>query len=79
MVQNNNIAADYPGPLPTILGQLAASGPSVWSGMIRSWLQRGRQRRALGELDDRLLCDIGVTRSQALREAAKPFWSAGRA
>jgi uncharacterized protein YjiS (DUF1127 family) len=35
---------------------------------------RQRQRRALLELDDRLLCDIGVTREQALQEASKPFW-----
>lgn len=46
----------------------------VWAGAIRTWLQRGPQRRALAELDDRLLRDIGVTRSQARREAAKPFW-----
>jgi uncharacterized protein YjiS (DUF1127 family) len=51
----------------------------VRAGVIKTWLQRSRQRRALAELDDRILCDIGVTRSQAQREAAKPFWSAGKA
>jgi uncharacterized protein YjiS (DUF1127 family) len=35
---------------------------------------RSRQRRALSQLDDRLLEDIGVTRQQAIAEAAKPFW-----
>jgi uncharacterized protein YjiS (DUF1127 family) len=40
------------------------------------WRDRVRQRRRLVELDDRLLSDIGVTRSDALREADKPFWEA---
>lgn len=35
---------------------------------------RHNQRRALFELDDRLLADIGVSRDEALREAGKPFW-----
>ena len=33
-----------------------------------------RQRQALAELDDHALKDIGVTRQQAIAEAAKPFW-----
>lgn len=40
------------------------------------WAARRRQRRELRELDDRLLRDIGLTREQVLREAAKPFWRA---
>ena len=39
------------------------------------WFQRSRQRRALAELDDRLLRDIGLTCTQARREAAKIFRS----
>jgi uncharacterized protein YjiS (DUF1127 family) len=35
---------------------------------------RSRQRSALGDLDDRLLSDIGVTRFTARRESTKPFW-----
>ena len=46
-------------------------GPLHW---IRSAMARARQRRAVGELDDRLLKDIGITRAQALGEAGKPFW-----
>jgi uncharacterized protein YjiS (DUF1127 family) len=45
-----------------------------FEGLLRTWLERGRQRRALGQLDDRLLRDIGATRTEAAREAAKPFW-----
>ena len=42
----------------------------------RLWAERRRQRRTLGELADEqhLLDDIGLTRAQALDEAAKPFW-----
>jgi uncharacterized protein YjiS (DUF1127 family) len=38
------------------------------------WLERSRQRRALAELDDYLLRDIGLTRDEAQRECANPFW-----
>ena len=51
-----------------------ASGLAV---TIRRWNARSSQRRALAwlaDLDDYLLKDIGVTREQARREAAKPFW-----
>jgi uncharacterized protein YjiS (DUF1127 family) len=41
---------------------------------IRSALERSKQRRALAELDDRALRDIGISRSEALYEAGKPFW-----
>jgi uncharacterized protein YjiS (DUF1127 family) len=41
------------------------------------WQERGRQRRALRRLDDRLLDDIGVTRAAATREAGAPFWRFG--
>ena len=51
---------------------------NVWASVLRTWLQRSRQRRALAELDDRMLRDIGITRPQAEREAAKPFWCTGK-
>ena len=41
------------------------------------WIARSRQRRALfelGELNDALLKDIGVSQDEALREGAKRFW-----
>ena len=42
--------------------------------MIKRWIERTRQRRALGSLDDALLRDIGITRVDAARECEKPFW-----
>jgi len=42
--------------------------------LVDSWLERRRQRRSLLGLSDHMLKDIGVTRGEALREGAKPFW-----
>jgi len=45
-----------------------------WLRVIGTWIERSRQRRALANLDDRLIDDIGITRSEAARESANPFW-----
>jgi uncharacterized protein YjiS (DUF1127 family) len=42
--------------------------------VVALWIDRVRQRRALAELDERLLRDIGITWSDAARECAKPPW-----
>ncbi len=39
-----------------------------------AWRERSRQRRHLRELDERLLRDIGLSRDDVRREAAKPGW-----
>lgn len=41
---------------------------------LLDWIDRSRQRAALGQLDNRLLADIGCDRARAAEEAAKPFW-----
>ncbi len=46
---------------------------------ISSRLARSRQRKALAKLDDRLLRNIGITRTEARKEAARPFWYGGKA
>jgi len=38
------------------------------------WQERAEQRHILSELNDRMLKDIGVSTSDAYREARKPFW-----
>ena len=37
-------------------------------------LERGRQRRALAKLDDRMLSDIGISRCDVERELEKAPW-----
>jgi len=44
------------------------------AALLLCWVERSRQRRALFELDDRLLRDIGVAPEEARREATRPFW-----
>jgi uncharacterized protein YjiS (DUF1127 family) len=41
---------------------------------LRSWRTRARERAELAALDDRVLRDIGLTRSDVYREYRKPFW-----
>jgi uncharacterized protein YjiS (DUF1127 family) len=41
---------------------------------ILTWHERVRQRRQLECLSDRMLRDIGLTRSDVLAEATKRFW-----
>jgi len=36
--------------------------------------ERSRQRRVLETLDDGMLRDLGLSRSDVIREADKPFW-----
>ena len=38
------------------------------------WHDRARERRALLRLSDDLLGDIGISRTEALKEAGKAFW-----
>jgi uncharacterized protein YjiS (DUF1127 family) len=68
--------AAHAAPFPR---QFVGGGLYVCASVVRTWYQRSCQRRALAELDDRMLRDIGVTRSQAQREAAKLFWRASEA
>ncbi|WP_407313630.1 DUF1127 domain-containing protein [Pseudomonas sp. nanlin1] len=49
---------------------LKAGGLSLWRAV---WL-RQHTRRALLQLSDEQLLDIGLTPQDARREAAKPFW-----
>jgi uncharacterized protein YjiS (DUF1127 family) len=47
---------------------------AYWVALAIRCRERRRQRRALLELDDRILADIGITKSQAIEEGTKPFW-----
>ena len=76
MIQST-IAARHSPQKSTIEGHFTQT-LTAWVLTIRVALERHRQRRALAELDDRLLDDIGITRSRAMNEANKPLWSVGK-
>ena len=42
--------------------------------VVAVWIERNRQRRALLDLDDDQLRDVGISRAAAQKEAGKPFW-----
>ncbi len=48
--------------------------PSGFVVQMIQWVDRTRQRRALSELDERLLRDIGVSREEVLLEIRKAPW-----
>jgi uncharacterized protein YjiS (DUF1127 family) len=54
---------------------LAIAWRRGWA-LVACWRDRARQRQLLAALDDRALADIAVTRLEAARECAKPFWRA---
>ena len=51
----------------------AVSWHDVWQ-RARTITRVRTTRRILAEMDDRLLADIGVSRSEAIVEANRPFW-----
>jgi uncharacterized protein YjiS (DUF1127 family) len=55
----------------------AAASPRFFSqlvGHLVTWRQRARSRHLLRRLDDRMLRDVGLSRSDVERECAKHFW-----
>ncbi len=55
-------AAAHPGLMTTVRNRI-------------SLMVRARQtRRLLGEMDDRMLADIGIGRGQAVTESARAMW-----
>ncbi|MGE4527132.1 MAG: DUF1127 domain-containing protein [Rhodospirillaceae bacterium] len=68
------IAVSHPDILPARRGFSWTAWAMRVLGLIGTWESRIAERRALARLDDRLLCDIGRSRLEALEECAKPFW-----
>jgi uncharacterized protein YjiS (DUF1127 family) len=42
--------------------------------VLCEWRRRSRDRAQLAMLDERMLRDIGLSRSDVLAETDKPFW-----
>jgi uncharacterized protein YjiS (DUF1127 family) len=64
------------GRLPPIESRQSVGRVLGFLARIELWAERRRQRRALLELSDHVLKDIGISRSEALQEGRKPFWRA---
>ena len=56
------------------IGRWPASAAATITGTIRKWNHRYNTRKALLDMSDHLLKDIGITRTEALREGSKAFW-----
>ena len=65
-----------PGAVPAADRVTRVVSRSLWQllDMLFSAMERRKQRHALMRLDDYLLKDIGVSRSEAEQEVSKPFW-----
>ena len=48
--------------------------PALTAARFSAWTALRRQRAQLARLDSAALEDLGLTRSQALFEARRPFW-----
>jgi uncharacterized protein YjiS (DUF1127 family) len=64
------------GPATALHQSSSGLSPSFHRPGWWGWLDRPLQRIALREIadDPRLLSDLGLSRDEVLREAAKPFW-----
>ena len=64
------------GPATPLHQSSSGRSPAIGRPAWWSWLDRPLQRIALREIadDPHLLGDLGLTREEALREAARPFW-----
>jgi len=73
-----------PGPFGAAEGRFDASHlrGRILAAVVRGfeiqllWQHRANQRRALAQLDDRMLRDLGLSRADVVWESCKPFWRA---
>src|SRR5262245_29365579 len=72
-----NAIADISRPISSPGTQLIAAIARAWVLALRRIAQAWRNRRdaaALANLDDRMLADIGITRSDVRDALAEPLW-----
>jgi len=66
----------YPGPSRTDYQRGITLWVSKAGRLLMIWQQRYAERQAMAALEPHRLVDIGLTRDEIAREAAKPFWRA---
>jgi uncharacterized protein YjiS (DUF1127 family) len=71
---NKTCASTIVGPTPTSFAKERRTYSLDWISFAIRCLEPRRQRQALLQLDDKMLADIGISRSQAIEEASKPLW-----
>lgn len=57
-----------------VLANAIGSGLTAALDRVLSWHDRVRDRRALGQLDEHMLHDIGLSAADVDFEVSKPFW-----
>lgn len=73
---NRGPAIPFQGRSWADLARRWAAVPFTLLETVFVWHERAKQREHLRSLDNRLLSDIGISRADAEREAAIPFWRA---
>jgi len=71
-LQQRRQAARWPGR-PQEFGRLAILIAGL-RATLAEWRRRRLARAELARMSDRDLRDLGITRAEAEREAAMPFW-----
>lgn len=78
-MQSHTNAVPFP---PVLIGAIRMARPmrrlSSGLSLMSQALGIIRQRRQLATMSNKQLADIGITREQALIEAARPFWDLPR-
>jgi uncharacterized protein YjiS (DUF1127 family) len=73
MISARRMEPDRPGRRAMPARTWRSAGVRLALALLR-WRELAQQRRRLLALDDRMLKDIGITRADARREGARPFW-----
>ncbi len=63
-------------PTAAWFGEFLLEAAARAARTLLSWQERDRQRRALAQLDARMLTDVGLSRAEVAMELRKPFWQA---
>ncbi|CAO3410930.1 DUF1127 domain-containing protein [Azospirillum largimobile] len=76
VTRSSGTFAAAPGAVPAADRVTRVASRPLWRllDLLFSAMERRKQRRALMGLDDHLLKDIGVSRSEVEQEVSKPFW-----
>ena len=56
-----------------VVQRVGAAGSKIYS-VLHAWAQRTEDRRQLAQMNDRMLADIGLNRSDVSHEVDKFFW-----